>query len=91
MVYVPFSTPAPRSTCPEKIGWYALVMTSTNLDGLPGIFDTSATLTAPLDVVVGEKTQRLLDIAVEHQETGLCDDIQGWASRLADDVKDAGD
>ena len=44
---------------------------------------------APLEVH-GE-TQRLLDAAIENQETGLCDDLEGWASRLADDVKDAGD
>lgn len=36
-------------------------------------------------------TNQLLDAAIEHQETGPCDDIQGWASHLANDVKDADD
>lgn len=37
------------------------------------------------------ETQRLLDTAVEYQETGECDDLEGWAFRLVDDVKDADD
>ena len=65
-------------------------MTSTNLDGLPKALDTNATLTVPLEVDVDEETQRLLDAAIE-QQNAPCDDIQGWASRLAHDVKDAGD
>ncbi len=44
---------------------------------------------APLEV--GAETQRLLDTAIEYQETGECDDLEGWASRLVDDVKDADD
>lgn len=40
---------------------------------------------------VDAETQRLLDIAIEYQETGECDDLEGWASRLVDDVKDADD
>ena len=37
------------------------------------------------------KTQRLLDAAIAHQTTGQCDDLEAWASRLANDVKDAND
>ena len=44
---------------------------------------------APLQV--DAETQRLLDIAIEYQETGACDDLEGWASRLVDDVKAADD
>ena len=44
---------------------------------------------APLQV--DAETQRLLDIAIEYQETGECDDLEGWASRLVNDVKDADD
>ena len=44
---------------------------------------------APLEV--DGETQKLLDAAIEHQETGPCDNLEGWASRLADDVKDADD
>ena len=40
---------------------------------------------------VDAETQRLLDTAIEYQETGECDDLEGWASRLVDDVKDADD
>lgn len=43
----------------------------------------------PLEV--DGETQKLLDAAIEHQETGPCDDVEGWASRLAADVKDADD
>ncbi len=44
---------------------------------------------APLDV--DRETQQLLDAAIEHQQVGPCDDIQEWASRLTNDVKDADD
>lgn len=44
---------------------------------------------APLEV--DGETRRLLDATIQHQETGSCDDLEGWASRLADDVKDADD
>ena len=44
---------------------------------------------APLEV--DGETKKLLDAAIEHQETGQCDDLEGWASRLAADVKDADD
>lgn len=44
---------------------------------------------APLEV--DGETQKLLDAAIEYQETGACDDVKGWASRLAADVKDADD
>ena len=44
---------------------------------------------APLEV--DGETQRLLDAAISHQATGQCDDLEAWASRLADDVKDAND
>ena len=40
---------------------------------------------------IDKETQDLLDAAIEHQETGPCDDVEGWASRLALDVKDADD
>ena len=43
----------------------------------------------PLEV--DGETQKLLDAAIEHQETAPCDDVEGWASRLADDVKNAND
>ena len=43
----------------------------------------------PIEVDGG--TQKLLDAAVKHQQTGPCDDVEGWASRLVDDVKDADD
>jgi len=43
----------------------------------------------PLEV--GGETQRLLDAAIAHQTTGQCDDLEAWASRLADDVKGAND
>ncbi len=36
-------------------------------------------------------TQQLLDAAIQHQDTGSCDDLHGWASRLARDVRDADD
>lgn len=55
---------------------------------LDEVVDKIRSLT-PLEV--DGKTQRLLDAAIENQETGLCDDLERWASRLADDVKDAGD
>ena len=44
---------------------------------------------APLEV--DGETQRLLDAAIAHQATGQCDNVEAWASRLADDVKDADD
>ena len=44
---------------------------------------------APFEV--DGETHKLLDAAIEHQETGTCDDLEAWASRLADDVKDADD
>lgn len=44
---------------------------------------------APLEV--DGETRKLLDAAIEHQETAQCDDVEGWASRLAADVKDADD
>ena len=40
---------------------------------------------------VDAETRRLLDTAIEYQETGECEDLEGWASRLVDDVKDADD
>jgi len=43
----------------------------------------------PLEV--DGETQKLLDAAIAHQTTGQCDDLEAWASRLADDVKDAND
>ena len=39
---------------------------------------------------VDEKTQKLLDAAIAHQETELCN-VEEWAARLVADVKDAGD
>lgn len=44
---------------------------------------------APLEV--DGETQRLLDAAIPHQTTRQCDDLEAWASRLVDDVKDAND
>ena len=37
-----------------------------------------------------QELQQLLDAAVKHQNSP-CDDIEAWAARLAEDVKDAGD
>ncbi len=57
-------------------------------DLLHGVVDSIQRL-APLDV--DRENQHLLDAAIEHQQMDACDDIQEWASRLANDVKDADD
>lgn len=44
---------------------------------------------APLEM--DGDTQQLLDAAIQHQDTGGCDDLYGWASRLAKDVGSADD
>lgn len=43
----------------------------------------------PLEV--DGKTRKLLDAAIDRQKTAPCDDVEGWASRLVDDVKNAND
>ena len=62
--------------------------------GLPGeklLHDVVERIEQSAPLEVDGETRRLLDAAIQYQETGSSDDLEGWASRLADDVKDADD